>query len=102
MAIADLSDVPLAEIVSLRARRAAVTGGAHGIGAAIAKRLAEAGATVVIGDLDHAGAAETARVISGATGQAIHALELDVAHEASITAFADAAVAAMGALDIWV
>jgi NAD(P)-dependent dehydrogenase (short-subunit alcohol dehydrogenase family) len=102
MAIADLSDVPLAEIVSLRGRRAAVTGGAHGIGAMIAKRLAEAGAAVVIGDLDHAGAIETAQAIAAATGGAVHALELDVAREASITEFAEGVTAALGGLDIWV
>jgi len=102
MAIADLSNVPLAEIVSLKGRRAAVTGSAHGIGAAIAKRLAEAGAVVVIGDLDDAGAVETARAIAGATGASVQAFALDVQSEESITSFADAAMAAMGGLDIWV
>src|SRR6185312_12257049 len=100
MAIADLSNVPLAEIVSLKGRRTAVTGSAHGIGAAIAKRLAEAGAVVVIGDLDDAGAVETARAIAGATGASVQAFALDVQSEESITSFADAAMAAMGGLDI--
>ena len=102
MAIADLSDVSLAELVSLRGRRAAVTGAAHGIGAMIAKRLAEAGADVAIGDLDHAGAVATAQAIAGATGASVQALALDVAQEGSIADFAEAATAAMGGLDIWV
>ena len=42
-----------------------VTGGANGIGAATAKRLASEGATVVVADFDEAAAQETAREIGG-------------------------------------
>ena len=42
----------LGELIDLGGRRALVTGGGKGIGAAIAARLAEAGATVTIADLD--------------------------------------------------
>ena len=51
---AALADVSVAEMVDLSGRRAFVTGGAKGIGAAIALRLVEAGATVTIGDVDPA------------------------------------------------
>jgi NAD(P)-dependent dehydrogenase (short-subunit alcohol dehydrogenase family) len=47
---------------SLRGRVALVTGGAQGIGLAIATRLADAGARVVIADRDEA-AAEVANVV---------------------------------------
>ncbi|MEL6890188.1 MAG: glucose 1-dehydrogenase [Actinomycetota bacterium] len=40
------------ELIDLGGRTAFVTGGARGIGAAIAARLVEAGAEVVVGDLD--------------------------------------------------
>lgn len=56
---ADLADTPVAELVDLTGRRALVTGGGKGIGAAIARRLVEAGAIVTIGDLDP-GAGRTA------------------------------------------
>ncbi|MGA9275932.1 SDR family NAD(P)-dependent oxidoreductase [Ilumatobacter sp.] len=45
-------DTTLSELIDLGGRTAFVTGGAKGIGAAIARRLIEAGATVTVGDLD--------------------------------------------------
>ena len=58
-------------------RRAFVTGGARGIGAAIATRLAAEGAEVVIGDLDVGAAGELA------AGIGARAVELDVADAAA-------------------
>lgn len=50
-------DLPaLTDLVSLSGKRALVTGGSKGIGAACARRLAEAGAHVTIADMDPAGA----------------------------------------------
>jgi len=79
--------------VRLEGRRALVTGGASGIGAAISRRLAAEGADVTIGDLDLGGAAEVACEISGL------AVELDVTDLASAEAAVDSAG---GAIDILV
>ena len=49
----------------LTGRRVVVTGGASGIGAACARRFAAAGATVVIADVDEAGAGDIADEIGG-------------------------------------
>jgi NAD(P)-dependent dehydrogenase (short-subunit alcohol dehydrogenase family) len=68
-------------------RVALVTGGAMGIGQAIATRLASDGAIVVIGDIDFEAAKRTAEVLTSSGGRA-SAVHLDVASPASIgTAF---------------
>ena len=76
----------------LEGRSALVTGGAKGIGAAIARRLSAEGARVAIGDVDTEGAERVAAEI-GAT-----AVRLDVTDPDS----AVAAVDATGALDVLV
>jgi short-subunit dehydrogenase len=45
-------EVPLRELVSLRGRRALITGSAAGIGRAMAERFAEAGADLILVDID--------------------------------------------------
>jgi NAD(P)-dependent dehydrogenase (short-subunit alcohol dehydrogenase family) len=53
--VAPASSLSISALVDLSGRRALVTGGAHGIGAAIAARLVEAGARVTVADLDPKG-----------------------------------------------
>lgn len=55
--------------MDLRGRRALVTGGGSGIGAAVSRRLAAAGAMVVIADIDEERAANVATDIGGETWQ---------------------------------
>ncbi len=59
------TDVSLGDLIDLGGRRALVTGGGKGIGAAIAARLIEAGATVTVADLDPDAADEAARMGAG-------------------------------------
>jgi 2-hydroxycyclohexanecarboxyl-CoA dehydrogenase len=69
----------------LEGKKALVTGGASGIGAAISRRLAAEGADVTIGDLNLEGATEVAGEISGLS------IELDVTDLGSAQAAVDSA-----------
>jgi NAD(P)-dependent dehydrogenase (short-subunit alcohol dehydrogenase family) len=71
-------------------RRAVVTGAGQGNGAAIARGLAAAGATVLVTDRDGAAAAATAAAIRAA-GHAAEGMALDVTDEAACRAAAERA-----------
>lgn len=92
--------VPLARLVSLEDRVAVVTGGRRGIGQAIARRLLEAGAKVVIADLEGDGAAETARDLG--PGERVVGRELDVRDPGSVVRCCDAVERDLGQIDVWV
>ncbi|WP_308467073.1 SDR family NAD(P)-dependent oxidoreductase [Rathayibacter soli] len=85
----------------LNGRMALVTGGAQNLGAAIAKALADAGASVVIGDLkDDVGEATAASMReAGAKASFVH---LDITDEDSWNAAMPKAIADLGGLDILV
>ena len=70
---------------SLDRRLAIVTGGASGIGVGICEVLAEAGATVVVADIDAAAADRQAEAMTAA-GHDACAARIDVADEASVVA----------------
>jgi 3(or 17)beta-hydroxysteroid dehydrogenase len=80
---------------------AMVSGAARGIGAETARRMAAAGATVVVGDVLAERVRETAREITEAGGKAL-ALGLDVTTEESWTAAVGVATKQFGKLDILV
>jgi NAD(P)-dependent dehydrogenase (short-subunit alcohol dehydrogenase family) len=102
MAIADVTENSIAQLVSLAGRTAVVTGGAQGLGKAMVRRLAEAGAAVLIGDLKVEQAQDAANELSERYGARVIAARLDVTDTASIVAAADLAQAEFGGLDIWV
>ena len=102
MPIKDVSGQTLQQLVSLAGKVAVVTGAGRGIGLAIARRLTEAGADVLIGDVDVPTAEASAAALSREFGRRVIGVSLNVAEESSIVALADRAVAEFGHLDIWV
>ncbi len=102
MAIPDVSERSLSSLMSLEGRVAVVTGGGRGIGYAISNRLAEAGANVLIGDIDAGSADEAAQSIRTRHNTQVVASSLNTRDASSIKALAERAVNEFGKLDIWV
>lgn len=98
---ATYADRTFHELLSLEGRVAVVTGGALGIGAAIARRLHLAGARVVIGDLDVQAAEALVQQLDG-SGATVLALHLDVTQSDSLIGLAEHALSHFGRLDIWI
>jgi 3-oxoacyl-[acyl-carrier protein] reductase len=81
---------------------ALVTGGSRGIGAAVALRLAEAGAAVAVNYRERADAAEAVVAKIEASGGRAVAVAADVSQAASVTKMVDQVGAALGPIDILV
>ena len=84
---------------------AIVTGSGRGIGRAIALRLAEEGATLVLVDINSDGLAETGRLLKEAGGAANRppmVATADVTEEAPVKALFASALAAHGRIDVLV
>ena len=79
---------------------AVVTGGAQGIGKAIAELLAQRGAQVVIADINLEKAQVTAQAITDDTGCRAVALPVNVADSASAQAMIDATLKEFGRIDL--
>jgi NAD(P)-dependent dehydrogenase (short-subunit alcohol dehydrogenase family) len=74
-----------------------IAGGATGIGAATAKRLAREGASVAIGDINVAGATATAEQITQSGGRAV-AVEFDLADMHSVQDLVDRTIEEFGGI----
>src|SRR5207244_4201379 len=73
----------------------------RGIGRAVAVSMAEAGAAVVVSDVDEAAARETAEAIQSEGHKAL-GLRCDVTSESDVAGLADRAEAELGPIAVWV
>jgi NAD(P)-dependent dehydrogenase (short-subunit alcohol dehydrogenase family) len=85
--------------MNLNDKVAIVTGGASGFGAAIARRLAQAGAAVMVADLNAEGAQRMADELISAGGRAA-AMTCDVSCEADYRRLVDGVLQQLGGLHI--
>jgi len=90
------------EAFALDGKRAIVTGGSKGIGNAIARGLAEAGASVVVANRTPETGEEAAGAIREETDGTAIAIPADVTDEASVERLVDRTVAEFGGVDVLV
>ena len=91
----------LLRLFGLEGRVAVVTGGASGLGAALSRGLAEAGAHVVVADINDDLAGQVVDGIAQSGGAAEHR-RLDVTDVAAVGAFADLLESDHGRIDVLV
>src|SRR5665213_1533264 len=89
------------DLLDLGGKAAIVTGGAKGIGYGIAYRLAEAGAKVLVADMDEATAQKTAEELNG-KGWTAESINVDVSSEEDVKKMIDACRQQFGSVDILV
>ncbi len=96
-----MATASIQQLFDLAGKVALVTGGARGIGHAVAERLAEAGASVMIADLDGDGARRAAEQLRG-QGYAVAAEQTDIGNAEQARTAVQKTVDALGRLDILV
>jgi NAD(P)-dependent dehydrogenase (short-subunit alcohol dehydrogenase family) len=94
---ADPGEEPAMNRYDLENRVAAITGGARGIGYAIAERLTQSGARVALWDADAARGAQSAKALKGAA-----AVTIDVTDEAGVARAVAETERLLGPIDILV
>ena len=82
--------------MKIKDAKAVVTGGASGIGRAIAEELTRRGARVLIADID----GERAKAVAAEIGIGVVGAQCDVSDHASVVALAEVAEKALGGVDL--
>lgn len=98
----DTSNKSIAQLISLKNKTAVIIGSAKETGYAIAERLAEAGANIVIADVNLVNADIAAQKIAKKYKADTSFFSLDPADRSSVASLINQAVEAYGHIDIWV
>ncbi|MFV1999439.1 MAG: SDR family NAD(P)-dependent oxidoreductase [Acidimicrobiia bacterium] len=93
-------DHPVLELFRLDGRVALVTGGSKGLGFAIARSLAQAGADLVVASRSRAELQEAARALAIDTGRSITSKVCDVRQDDDVARLVDGTVDTFGRIDI--
>ncbi|WP_246702435.1 SDR family NAD(P)-dependent oxidoreductase [Starkeya sp. ORNL1] len=88
--------------INLEDRVAIVTGGAQGIGFAISERFLDSGAKLVIWDINEEGLATAKAELESRSGKPVLTHKVDIADYGNVAAATDAALQALGRIDILV
>jgi NAD(P)-dependent dehydrogenase (short-subunit alcohol dehydrogenase family) len=99
--MASASDPTLADLISLDGRVAVVTGAGQGIGRAVARRFAGAGARIVLADLNAERAEAVGRELAEELSADVTGTGVDVTSEESVDGLAALTSERHGRLDIW-
>ncbi|MDO8729324.1 MAG: SDR family oxidoreductase [bacterium] len=91
----------LQKLIDLKGKTAIVTGGALGIGFGIAYRLAEAGANVVVADINEDAGRKAAQELNNNEWQSMF-VKVDVSNEKDVQSAVDLVVKTFGSIDILV
>lgn len=97
-----MNTTPLTDLLNLSNKTAVVTGGAKGIGEAIVRRLHEAGANVVIADMDQGAAHKLADSLSQDRADSAYVVDCDVSRSDDVNKTVATAIDNFGGIDILV
>lgn len=92
----------LHDLTNLSGKIAIITGGAKGIGLGIASRLHEAGASVVLADMDEMAAKQAAMTLNGKRENSGLAVKVDVSNPQDVQHLVEQTKAAFGSIDVLV
>ncbi|WP_168429569.1 MULTISPECIES: SDR family NAD(P)-dependent oxidoreductase [unclassified Microbacterium] len=98
----DITELSLAEMIDFREKVAVITGAANGIGLACARRFAEAGATVVLLDIDESGLVMAAQELRDRFATTVESHRLDMADSDAVKSTMATITAQTGRIDVWV
>jgi 2-deoxy-D-gluconate 3-dehydrogenase len=93
---------PLHELLDLSGKVAIVTGGALGLGQGIVRRLQEAGAKVVIADVNVAAANQFADELNTTKPESALAVPVDISKDSDVTSLIEQTVSNFGEINIFV